>query len=79
MNYKQRTKIAAILVHDRVPVDTDVIILGWVRTVRISKGIAFIEVNDGSCMKNIQGVVANPENFPVLNEILTGASSSPHR
>jgi len=74
MDYKTRTKIAKILIEDRVAVDTDVIILGWVRTVRVSKNVAFVEVNDGSCMKNIQGVIEQPENHPVLNKITTGAS-----
>ncbi len=74
MDYRSRTKISRILIDDAVPIGTNVIILGWVRTVRSSKETAFIEVNDGSCMKNIQGVVAHPEAFPVLEHILTGAS-----
>src|SRR5881394_1054332 len=74
MDYKARTKISRILIDDAVPVGSIVIILGWVRTVRSSKDIAFVEINDGSCMKNIQGVIQNPESFPVLEQILTGAS-----
>ena len=74
MDYKQRTKIARIVVDDQVPVDSEVIILGMVRTVRRSKGVAFLQVNDGSCMKGIQGVIAEPDKFPVLDKILTGAS-----
>jgi asparaginyl-tRNA synthetase len=30
---------------------------GWVRTKREGKGFAFLEVNDGSCLKNLQVVV----------------------
>ncbi len=74
MDYKSRTKVARILIDDAVPVGSDVIILGWVRTVRSSKEVAFIEINDGSSMKNIQGVVQQPERFPLLEQILTGAS-----
>ncbi len=74
MDYKNRTKVARILIDDAVPVESNVIILGWVRTVRSSKEVAFIEVNDGSSMKNIQGVVQNPESVPILKHILTGAS-----
>ena len=74
MDYKNRTKISRILIDEAVPVDSNVIILGWVRTVRSSKEVAFIEVNDGSSMKNIQGVVQNPESFPILEQILTGAA-----
>ena len=74
MDYKVRTKIARIVVDDKVPVDSEVTILGLVRTARIGKGVAFVEVNDGSCMGNIQGVVTNPDEFPILEKILTGAS-----
>src|SRR6266571_8352742 len=74
MDYKARTKISRILIDDAVPVGSNVIMLGWVRTVRSSKEIAFIEINDGSCMKNIQAVIQQPESFPVLEQILTGAS-----
>lgn len=74
MDYKTRTKIARIVVDDAVPVDTQVIILGWVRTVRNSKEIAFVDVNDGSCFRNIQAVVSDPARFADLDQILTGAS-----
>jgi asparaginyl-tRNA synthetase len=74
MDYKERTKISRILIDDAVAVGTNVIVLGWVRTVRSSKDVAFIEVNDGSSLKNIQGVIQQPESFPVLEQIATGAS-----
>ncbi|MFZ1685700.1 MAG: asparagine--tRNA ligase [Candidatus Zixiibacteriota bacterium] len=74
MDYKIRTKIARIVVEDAVPVNSEITILGWVRTVRTSKEVAFLEVNDGSCFKNLQGVINNPEKYPVLDQILTGAS-----
>ena len=28
---------------------------GWVRTIRDSKGIAFVELSDGTTIKNLQG------------------------
>ena len=34
----------------------EVRILGWVRTRRDSKKFSFLELNDGSCLKNIQVV-----------------------
>lgn len=34
--------------------DKTVVIGGWVRTSRDSKTIGFIELNDGSCFKNLQ-------------------------
>ncbi len=74
MDYKVRTKVARILVDDAVPAGSQVTVLGWVRTIRVSKSVAFVEINDGSCMGNIQAVVAEPDKHPVLEHILTGAS-----
>ncbi len=74
MDYKIRTKIRKIVVEEAVPVDTEVTILGLVRTARIGKEVAFIEVNDGSCMPNLQAVISPPDKFPVVEKILTGAS-----
>lgn len=35
----------------------DITVSGWVRTTRESKSFAFVEVNDGSCFKNLQVIV----------------------
>jgi len=74
MDYKIRTKIRRLVIEDKVPLDTTVTILGLVRTARIGKDVAFVEVNDGSCMQNIQTVITDPKEHPVLEKILTGAS-----
>lgn len=48
---------------------------GWVRTRRDSKGFSFLEINDGSCFKNLQAVVDTTiEGAEHLHEIATGAS-----
>ncbi len=53
--------------------DTDVTVKGWVRTKRGNKNVAFIALNDGSCVANIQ-VVADPVQFEeVLKSVTTGA------
>ncbi|HOY38504.1 MAG: asparagine--tRNA ligase [Bacteroidales bacterium] len=55
----------------------EVRILGWVRTKRESKNVAFLAVNDGSGMGNIQVVVeVNETTIPLLQRIHTGASVS---
>ena len=36
------------------PDGREVKVCGWVRSVRDSKGLVFIQVNDGSCFSNIQ-------------------------
>lgn len=74
MDYKIRTKIARIIVDETIPPDSEVTVLGLVRTARVGKGVGFVEINDGSCMGNLQGVIGEPEKFPVLEKILTGAS-----
>ncbi|HDL02680.1 MAG TPA: asparagine--tRNA ligase [candidate division Zixibacteria bacterium] len=74
MDYFKRTRIAKILVEDSIPTGRELIILGWVRTIRVSSNVAFIEINDGSCMNNLQAVVNNPSDFPILKDILTGAA-----
>ncbi len=72
MYYYKRKKIKDIL-NKNVEDYQNVTVLGWVRTKRVSKNIAFIELNDGSSLKNLQIVILSPENFP-LDEINTGAS-----
>jgi len=59
------------------PIGEAVFIEGWVRTRRDSKDLSFIEVNDGSCLSNIQIIVDHnnvpPDSFTTAT---TGASLS---
>jgi len=53
----------------------DCTIAGWVRTKRESKENIFIEVNDGSCLSNLQVVVGvGDSSFEVAQRLHTGAS-----
>ena len=53
---------------------SEVLAKGWVRTKRGNKEIAFIALNDGSTIKNVQVVAdKNAETEPVLSRIGTGA------
>ena len=58
------------------PIGQPVEIKGWIRTRRDSKGFSFLEVNDGSCVANLQ-VIAE-ENLPRYEEeilrLTTGCS-----
>ena len=57
--------------------DSSVTVKAWVRTKRGSKNVAFIALNDGSTINNIQIVVdVNSENEEILSKIHTGASLS---
>jgi asparaginyl-tRNA synthetase len=60
-----RQKISTLLDSEQ-PIE-NVLIKGWVRTRRDSKTFSFLEVNDGSCLKNIQLVV--DESMPGYGEI----------
>lgn len=67
-----RTKIAELL-RSTAP-GTDVVVKGWVRTKRGNKNVAFIAVNDGSIIHNIQ-IVADVARFDdsLLKKITTGS------
>ena len=59
------------------PVGTEVDVRGWVRTRRESKqGFAFVELNDGSSLKNLQVVVDSqvPGYDDFLKQLTTGSS-----
>ena len=52
-------------------------IQGWVRTRRDSKEFSFIELNDGSCLANIQIIVdASLDSYDQIKNISTGAAIS---
>ncbi|MCP4714104.1 MAG: asparagine--tRNA ligase, partial [Deltaproteobacteria bacterium] len=59
------------------PQDQEIMVTGWIRTKRDSKGLAFLEINDGSSIKNLQAVAeaATMADFDeVLKRISTGCS-----
>ena len=52
-----RMRIAALYA-DRESLDgKEVVVCGWARTIRDMKGFGFVELNDGSCFKNLQVVL----------------------
>jgi asparaginyl-tRNA synthetase len=58
-------------------VDSEVTVMGWVRTKRGNKNVAFVALNDGSIIHNLQ-VVFDLANFSeeVLQGVTTGAGVS---
>ncbi|MGH8058724.1 MAG: asparagine--tRNA ligase [Candidatus Entotheonellia bacterium] len=48
------------------------LVKGWVRTRRDAKGFSFLELNDGSCLKNLQVVI---DEAALARESLTGVST----
>lgn len=71
----KRTKIVDLL-NAQEP-QKQVLLKGWVRTRRDAKDFSFIEVNDGSCLKNIQIIANNSlNNYDDVKKISTGSSVS---
>lgn len=57
-------------------IDKEVLLKGWVRTVRSQKNFTFIELNDGSTLSNLQ-IIADqtlPNYSALLDSITTGGS-----
>jgi asparaginyl-tRNA synthetase len=59
---------------DFEPSEKDIVVTGWAKTVRHSKSVSFVELNDGSIMNSLQVVI--PDSISNYNElkITTGAS-----
>ncbi len=57
MNVMSYTKIAAIYADSEQLGGQTVTVCGWARTIRDMKAFGFVELNDGSCFKNLQIVM----------------------
>ena len=57
VKFMSYTKIAAIYADSEALSGQTVTVGGWVRTIRDMKTFGFIELNDGSCFKNLQVVM----------------------
>ncbi|MDH3068529.1 asparagine--tRNA ligase [Akkermansia sp. N21169] len=54
-----------------------ILIEGWVRTRRDSKGFSFLEINDGSCLSSLQVVAdAGIPGYETIGHMATGSSVS---
>ena len=74
---EKATRIAELLAQGAAYVGKTALVQGWVRTRRDSKaGISFIELNDGSCLKNLQ-IIAEHNHAgygECLADLTTGSS-----
>ena len=57
----ERMKIAALFADQEQLGGKEVTVCGWARTIRDMKTFGFIELNDGSCFKNLQVVMSADE------------------
>ena len=71
----KRSKIANL--HKATGPQAQVLIKGWVRTKRDAKTFSFLEINDGSCLANMQ-VIADQQlaNYDEIRKLTTGAAVS---
>jgi len=61
------TSISSLYKDYKPLLNTQITVNGWVRTIRDSKTFGFIELNDGSCLKNLQ--IVFEDNLPNFDEI----------
>lgn len=72
----KRLEIKDLFLNYEKYLDKEVTVCGWIKTIRNSKSIGFIELNDGSCFKNIQVVVGEDkiENYVDIIKQNVGAA-----
>jgi len=72
----QRTEIKKLYSEVDSLTNTEITVCGWVKTIRDSKALGFIELNDGSSFKNIQVVFEdnNLENFKEIAKLNVGSA-----
>jgi asparaginyl-tRNA synthetase len=57
--------------------EQNILIKGWIRTKRDSKDFSFIELNDGSCLQNLQVITKNDlSNYQAIKKMITGSAIS---
>ncbi len=75
MDKIKRTKIGKLL--DQEQIGRELCVKGWVRTKRAGKNVAFVALNDGSTIKNLQLVLDTGEfSSALIARISTGAGLS---
>ena len=71
----QATSIKTLYKEYKSLIWSEILVNGWVRSLRDSKTFGFIELNDGSYLKNLQIVFEDHlENFSEITKISTGSS-----
>ncbi|CAN8324933.1 unnamed protein product [Cochlearia groenlandica] len=76
--FRKKLRIAQVKGGEEL-IGKSLIVMGWVRTLRSQSSITFVEINDGSCLSNLQCVMnSEAEGYDQVESgsILTGASVS---
>lgn len=74
--YMERTRIAAIFADSETLSGKEVVVGGWARTIRDLKTFGFIELNDGSCFRNLQ-VVMSADGWRIIRRLPRRMSAPP--
>ncbi|PWM38675.1 MAG: asparagine--tRNA ligase [Clostridiales bacterium] len=74
----QRTEIRSLATSVTDYIDSEVTVCGWVKTIRDSKALGFIELNDGTTFQNLQIVFEESklENFKEVCKLNVGSAVS---
>ncbi len=72
----QRTEIIQIYNDSKAFENKEITVCGWLRTLRDSKVLGFMEINDGSCFKGLQVVFEQNviSNFDEITKLNVGAA-----
>ncbi len=72
----QKTDIVEIYKDSKAFENKEITVCGWIRTLRDSKTLGFIEINDGSCFKGLQVVFeeGKVENFTEITKLNVGSA-----
>ena len=74
---QQRTRIKDLLTREEPPNGDEFVVKGWVKTVRSSGAVSFVQINDGSTFADLQIVVdPNCPDHVLADRLSTGCSVS---
>jgi len=70
------TSVKSIYRESEKYIDSNIVVAGWVRTIRDSKAFGFIELNDGTFFKNLQVVFEDEklDNFKQIAKLPVGSA-----
>ena len=73
-----RVEIAKLFADKEFYAEKTITVCGWIRTIRDSKALGFVDFNDGSCFKGLQVVLEeqNLTNFKDIIKLNVGAAVS---
>ncbi len=74
-SYRARISVNDLNKNSDAHIEKEVLVCGWIRSVRNAKAFSFIVINDGSTINNIQVIADNKlANYEAVSKLLAGAS-----